>query len=202
MMYRRRRKLSPEETAANLAHKQAREAAAMTCQCCGRKYLANTGVIAHHAFERPGTGWQTPSCMGARELPFEVSRDQLGLLLVYLREHEKHMVEWRKAVADETSAIALTYTDYDAPYQRGVDRPVHRFTITRATYDAVKAQHQSAFNRISAWYSFDQIKERDLDERDTNIKNIRHKIKTQQKRYDEWQQTYSGWDTRGKWVKL
>ena len=29
-----------------------------------------------HGYERPGHGWQTGSCMGAKNLPFEVDRDR------------------------------------------------------------------------------------------------------------------------------
>lgn len=49
-----------------------------TCQLCGREIGNATGVIAHHGYERPGHGWQTHSCEGARFPSFEVSRDRLG----------------------------------------------------------------------------------------------------------------------------
>lgn len=48
-----------------------------TCQICARVIKANTGVIAHHGYQRPGDGWQTASCAGARYLPYEVSCDRL-----------------------------------------------------------------------------------------------------------------------------
>jgi hypothetical protein len=73
----RRRVLSPEETAANAARKQARENASMACQCCGRRILAKRGLIAHHGYTRPGQGWQTASCMGAGYVPFAFGRDRL-----------------------------------------------------------------------------------------------------------------------------
>ena len=46
-----------------------------TCQICGRKIQATKGLIAHHGYTRPGNGWQTGSCFGARNLPYEVSRN-------------------------------------------------------------------------------------------------------------------------------
>lgn len=46
-----------------------------SCQICGRPIKAKTGVIAHHGYKRPGNGWQTSSCMGARHLPYEKSCD-------------------------------------------------------------------------------------------------------------------------------
>jgi hypothetical protein len=48
-----------------------------TCQICERIIKSNTGVLAHHGYQRPGDGWQTPSCLGARTLPYEVSRAAL-----------------------------------------------------------------------------------------------------------------------------
>lgn len=48
-----------------------------TCQICGRVIQAKKGVIAHHGYNRPGHGWQTASCHGARFLPYEVSRDRI-----------------------------------------------------------------------------------------------------------------------------
>lgn len=48
-----------------------------TCQCCGRAIKAATGVIAHHGYRRPGGGWQTASCFGARHVPYEVGYDAL-----------------------------------------------------------------------------------------------------------------------------
>jgi hypothetical protein len=48
-----------------------------TCQICGRQIKANTGTIAHHGYQRPGGGWQTASCMGAKYLPYEQSCDRI-----------------------------------------------------------------------------------------------------------------------------
>lgn len=49
-----------------------------TCQICGGMYKINpNGILAHHGFKRPGWGFQTASCMGARYEPYEVSRDRI-----------------------------------------------------------------------------------------------------------------------------
>lgn len=61
----------------NRAKKAAQAASAMTCQICERKILANTGVIALHGFTRPGHGWQTPSCFGAKYMPYETACDAM-----------------------------------------------------------------------------------------------------------------------------
>lgn len=48
-----------------------------TCQICGREIGTTTGKIAHHGYTRPGTGWQTASCFGAKWRPYEVACDAL-----------------------------------------------------------------------------------------------------------------------------
>ena len=47
------------------------------CQICGRAIRAGNGLIAHHGYTRPGNGWQTKSCFGARYRPYEVACDAL-----------------------------------------------------------------------------------------------------------------------------
>lgn len=49
-----------------------------TCQICGRSIKWKNGKIAHHGYKRPGEGWQTGSCEGAREMPLHMSRYVLG----------------------------------------------------------------------------------------------------------------------------
>lgn len=82
-----------------------------TCQICGRAIKANTGLIAHHGYQRPyNQGWQTRSCFGARRVPFEHGHDAIDDYLVLL-------VQWitdaQKAFAEMVSAPPATLT-----YQR------------------------------------------------------------------------------------
>lgn len=58
-----------------------------TCQICGRPIQANTGVIAHHGYQRPyrGSGWQTASCQGARYAPYEQSCDRIPVVIDMIR---------------------------------------------------------------------------------------------------------------------
>jgi len=48
-----------------------------TCQICARPVKSKSGLIAHHGYKRPGGGWQTASCAGAKHLPYEISCDIL-----------------------------------------------------------------------------------------------------------------------------
>ena len=58
-----------------------------TCQICGRPIKAKEGIIAHHGYKRPGDGWQTASCAGARHKPYEISCDMLPPTITYIKEH-------------------------------------------------------------------------------------------------------------------
>lgn len=70
-----------------------------TCQICEREIKANTGVIAHHGYQRPdrGSGWQTASCWGARHLPYEESCDAIPEYIL----HVKGYVENQKRLNEE-----------------------------------------------------------------------------------------------------
>lgn len=79
---------------ARKAAKAAEQAAGVTesgeplthCQICARQIKSAGGVIAHHGYTRPGDGWQTASCYGARRLPYEVSRDAIPAAVQWARE--------------------------------------------------------------------------------------------------------------------
>jgi hypothetical protein len=58
-----------------------------TCQICGRPIKSKNGIIAHHGYKRPGDGWQTASCNGARFLPYEVSCDRLPPTIETIKLH-------------------------------------------------------------------------------------------------------------------
>jgi hypothetical protein len=69
-----------------------------TCQICGRPIKANTGLIAHHGYQRPGDGWQTASCIGARFRPYEVACDALPPAIQsckqYIAQQETALANW------------------------------------------------------------------------------------------------------------
>ena len=77
-------------------------AIARHCQICGRAIKTVLGypveavdgrgsrafqtgeTIAHHGYERPGDGWQTSSCFGARWRPYELACDAIPVLVAVL----------------------------------------------------------------------------------------------------------------------
>lgn len=68
-----------------------------TCQICGRPIkIGKGGLISHHGYKRPGYGWQTSSCRGARELPYEISCDLIPKIIqeitLFIQEREAWIV--------------------------------------------------------------------------------------------------------------
>jgi hypothetical protein len=69
-----------------------------TCQICESGIKANTGVIAHHGYQRPGQGWQTSSCFGARHVPYETGCDALPPAIErcsnFIEAQKKHLEDF------------------------------------------------------------------------------------------------------------
>lgn len=188
-----------EQAAANAAKKTEKNKAQMTCQCCGRKHLANNGKIAHHGYQRPGGGWQTASCAGARQLPFEVSREWLGSAIKSMTSQRVGMIASRAEVEAETKGFAIFVTDYSKPRNYAGKRPTIRIEVTRDTFEAAKAEHTKALQNTS----FDEAKATELRIRASDIKNIGDFINDCQTRYDGWKQTHKGFNKEaGVWEKL
>ena len=108
----------------------------MHCQCCGRAILANLGTIAHHGYERPGHGWQTSSCMGAKRLPFEVDRAALGEMIGFLRDRLARNVEHRAAIKAEKKPIVFEYeSQLIGPVRGSSARPLSSGPTVKRTFE-------------------------------------------------------------------
>lgn len=175
------------------AEQIAREVAQMTCQCCGRRFLANLGAMAHHGYKRPGDGWQTASCDGAKELPFEVSRDVLGAMITRLKDWEADAAFDRGAIEAERLPVTVTYRDDTAPSEHKARKSVN---VTRETFDAVNAEHSLGL------VDFDKLKAGDVHYRDRKIAGVRDEIAAQQARYDGWKQTHQWSAASEKWQAI
>jgi len=121
------------------------EGSRLECQICSRKILANTGVIAHHGYERPdGRGYQTNSCGGARELPYEASKTVLDKEIVYATLHRDGLQKALDDLHAEAHELGTSYFPKDAPkdrYGRYKEEGRVSVTFTRATFADVKAAH-------------------------------------------------------------
>lgn len=79
------------------------------CQICERDIKAKSGLIAHHGYSRPANGWQTGSCPGARELPYEVSCDLIPPIIEAIKNFKANQ---EKFIADMKAKppVVLTKT--------------------------------------------------------------------------------------------
>lgn len=188
--------------------KAERSKAAMHCQVCGRDILANKGHIAHHGYTRPGDGWQTPSCGGAKELPFEVSRDALGTEIEGARNYVKLTREFIERLKAETAPVSINYQEYDKIHYRYVNRALR--DVTRETFDAIKEANPEVFKDlhgprdpqtyITAPYTFDIALAKQVAIEANKAQTTEDYANHQQVRYDGWKQTHE-WKA-GTWAAL
>jgi hypothetical protein len=166
----------------------------MSCQCCGRKILANLGSIALHGYQRPDYGYQTASCMGAKELPFEVDRKALGRMIVALQQMEARMQAARNDCASEITPIVRQCSrGHDANKQK------FSFEFTRANFESPEAR--KALNDSGRYdRSFDDLLKVELANHDSGLRSIASDIKMHQARFDGWKQSHE-W-RGGQWAAL
>lgn len=113
-----------------------------TCQICGRPIKSSTGLIAHHGYKRPGSGWQTASCIGARHLPYEVSCDFIPVAIASV-----------KAYIDRTEialALHFTFPPNTLHYTRGSWNK-ERIAVERpANFEPFGSSHRMRFHKYDA----------------------------------------------------
>lgn len=190
-MYGHRRTLTPAETKANADKRTARAMAAMSCQCCTGKILANTGVIAHHGYQRPGDGWQTASCFGARRLPFEVDRTALGELIVALKNSLSGARATLRDIKAEKHPISHEFTDYTAQRDHRGHWPSIKIEFSRAGFaDQIKTHEKLLRSNGYHTITFDDEKKRAVDWQAYKVKQIAEDVRRSQARYDGWKPTH------------
>jgi len=143
MNYQERQAYRESRKAEIAKEKSRKQERAMTCQCCGRQIFAQTGTIAHHGYERPGYGWQTASCMGAKYLPFEVDRARLADLIVSLQQMIDDTKESIKSVKAEKVKLPFPVETECEPYFVGTygrhqkfSKPITEF-FSRSEFEAL-----------------------------------------------------------------
>lgn len=133
-----------------------------TCQICGRPILAKTGKIAHHGYKRPGNGWQTQSCMGAKHLPYEQSCD---LIPEAIKMAETFIVARTAWIADRIANPPAELIYYDGLYRLNankVARPDGFDPLVKpASYSNGQRYEQAFFD--GNWHAQQAIKEAQAD---------------------------------------
>lgn len=181
--------------------KAAHLARSLTCQVCGRPILASKGFIAHHGYQRPeGLGFQTSSCTGARELPFECSKAAAEKYLQALRNGRHAAKLGLKRSRNEECLITVTYLDTTAQRNAKGSFPEVRVGFSRENYDSTIAAHPLML-RYTGRVPFDHFKELDIARRRQNIGTFNSHIKAMQRRLKGWRATLSATWIDGKFSR-
>lgn len=123
-----------------------------TCQVCGRAIKANTGLTAHHGYRRPGSGWQTTSCFGARYRPYEEAHDRLDEFLVWIANSiatvEGSLYAFREFPPATISYLGRTGRGFQARQTyiqltrpEGFDGTIERSSYRPSTYEGEHAHY-------------------------------------------------------------
>lgn len=156
-----------------------------TCQCCDRAILANTGVIAHHGYQRP-QGWQQQvgTCMGARFAPFEASRDRLGYFIGLIERDLETHVRHAAEIEAEVGPLPFHYIRYFKRRER--DDVLPRYVETdRADFDDVREAYKVEMLQVGI-YRFDDLKKRRSGEIANRIKVTTGQLVEQRARFAAW----------------
>lgn len=191
------RLVASEEKAARKAARAAELAAekaahvkrALHCQICGRAILAYTGLIAHHGYTRPGDGWQTASCHGARELPYENDSAVLAAYVPTLLGAAESCAADVVALKAEARPVRYEFTEWNRQRGRREDR---HLMVTRDTFESVVGNNPVAF---ADWKShavrptFDSTLESAIARTQMREKMFRDMHREQKARLDAWKRT-------------
>jgi hypothetical protein len=157
---------------------------AMTCQICGKAHQEVGGKIAHHGYQRPGDGYQTASCSGARELRYEISRDAIPPV--------------RDAMADAAERHAAMAAKYEARDVDSVKRPTSRdgksVTIWTGPYRTITAKlvPENATSNPGD-VDFDHRCGVAAAENEALARMFQREAERLQKRWNDWTPNNKGW---------
>lgn len=105
-----------------------------TCQICGRAIKAANGLIAHHGYKRPGSGWQTSSCFGARWQPYEAARDAIPEAIKSLEAFAARLAARNAEMLAEPPATLTAQPRYRGDRSRTFTKPEGFVAVARASY--------------------------------------------------------------------
>ena len=154
-----------------------------TCQCCGGDVAVEGGEAewqrtrtAHHGYTRPGYGWQTASCEGARSLPYELGHAKLDSLLVALRQYEARLVGQEAALRAGTVTTVIRTVGYG--------RRAETVEITADTADALADRLGLGWMRAgTVWQA---VLNNAADLAAGELRHLRRDIASQQARREAW----------------
>jgi hypothetical protein len=153
------------------------------CQICGRLIQAKNGRIAHHGYQRPGHGWQTASCPGAKYRPYEVACERLEWFVNLLID--MHATKAANLVAVEREELPVSWSYEKRRRDAWSQRETVQVVVTRDTWEQVKAEHSGVLISYG-YYDFDRLKAVDVRRRNQELEGILTEIKLQTQRLADW----------------
>lgn len=153
---------------------------AFTCQICAREIKANTGLIAHHGYQRPwhGSGIQTRSCMGARHLPYEKDCTVLKKYVDIVTTQRDATKTTRDALAeDKFESITFVWR------KPTVHKDFGSYTITKT--HGIQEENRSIFRQHGV-YDWVKAVEHKLAEMNYELKHIGFELDRVVERLSKW----------------
>jgi hypothetical protein len=150
------------------------------CQCCGRQIESKKGLIAHHGYERPGQGWQTSSCMGARYLPFQISRDRLGEMIEEsIKPHLEGLHTHRASLDVEGVKVPGPVLEYpkDHPKFAGRHEKANQYQLIVGPDWKPDHSWEPGYDKYLSWAKGSV---------ESSIRLVTMELENQQARYDGW----------------
>ena len=151
-----------------------------TCQFCGREIKAKLGTIALHGYRRPGQGWQTGSCWGAKHRPYEVACDQLT---IYVASLAKSVEVLRERIAKPITELRLTIAR-EKRVESHEDREARMRTVTAENFDNLRMEYP-IFACING-YSWGACVARYVDKLSAQLRAAEREYAEQAKRLADW----------------
>lgn len=139
-----------------------------TCQICGRAIKANTGLIAHHGYQRPYAYVQTASCFGARYRPYEAAHDAidqyLALLEKWIVDANEKLVDYLASPPEIIKYQRLNAWHHPVGDEKILERPVdfdpalvHLHSRHPGSYVAIYATRLNEMRRTIVGLKSDQV---------------------------------------------
>ena len=146
-----------------------------TCQVCFHKQRTNGVTLVLHGYHRPGHGYIIGRCTGTNYPPFEVSCEETKKFIGVLQDYHVGRVEHlRKLNAEEYETL------YFKPYSSAWGPKKPDVAVSRG------ADWQGIRNGMNSIPSYAELKARNIQQTESEIRYVLADIKTYQTAVDEW----------------
>jgi hypothetical protein len=153
------------------------------CQCCATDVAVDdAGRTAHHGYTRPGYGWQTRSCIGARHAAYELAHDKLDELLGRLAayEHELSVSVARLRTPGATRSITVACDAYE---KNAAGRTIRTKQDRTFTPDSTPAEVRE---QTGVFGGFEALVKRRAAALERELAALRDELNEQQRRRAAW----------------